>query len=215
MGSESLGLGYRVSEGAAMSYPILGKGVSKRLGPAVNIITRFNTFRPSAYYPLRDELGRGRWYYSKELLSIGYRHTGKNIVWGQTISRREGLQLLFDDLLELESNLNRELPWFHQWHYLVRAAVISRAFHEGSYFFSSKMGIAMGGGPWGTLNGSYRPSLCLEECHSSQWEHLNDKQKELRIAELDLVYLKDELMGLKEKEKPHEGHSGDTRRLQP
>jgi hypothetical protein len=144
-------------------------------------------------------------------LFIGYHHTSKTIAWGQAISKEQGLQLLFNDLLQLESNLNRELPWFHQWHYLVRAAVISRAFHEGSYFFSSKMGIAMGGGPWGTLNGSYRPSLCLEECLSAQWEYLNDKQKELRIAELDLVDLKDKLMELKEKENP----MYDTRRKQP
>lgn len=69
----------------------------------------------------------------------------------------------------------------------------------------------MGGGVWGTLNGSHRPSLCLEECLSAQWEHLDDKQKELRIAELDLVYLRDTLVRLQEKEKP----TRDTRRLQP
>ncbi len=183
------------------TLPVLSQGVSKRLGPAVNIITRFNTFRPSACYPLRDELDRGRWYYSKELLFIGYRHTSENIAWGQAISKEQGLQLLFDDLLALESKLNHKLPWFHQWHHLVRAAVISRAFHEGHYFFHSKMGIEMGNSTRGTLNGSIRPSICLEECLSAQWERLDDKQKKLRIAELDLVYLRDTLVRLKEKER--------------
>lgn len=133
-----------------MSYPILGKGVSKRLGPVVNIITRFNTFRPSAYHPLRYEDGYWRGIYClDEPLFIGYRHTSKNIAWGQAISRGQGLQLLFDDLLGLESKLNRKLPWFHQWHYLVRAAVISRAFHAGDCFFlalkwQKKWGVASG-----------------------------------------------------------------------
>jgi len=179
--------------------PVLSQGVSKRLGPAVNIITQFNVFRPSAYFSMCDK--GPFWFHHDKPLSIGYCHTSANIAWGQSISRKMGLQLLFGDLLELESTLNRKLPWFHQWHYLVRAAVISRAFHEGHYFFHSKMGIEMGNSTRGTLNGSHRPSICLEECLFAQWERLDDKQKKLRIAELDLVYLRDTLVRLKEKER--------------
>jgi hypothetical protein len=63
------------------------------------------------------------------------------------------------------------------------------------------MGIEMGNSTRGTLNGSHRPSICLEECLFAQWERLDDKQKKLRIAELDLVYLRDTLVRLKEKER--------------
>ena len=181
-----------------MKCLILGQGVSRRLSPVVNIITKFNVFRPSAYFKLR---GEGWRYYSKELLSIGYCHTGANIAWGQSISKYEGLQLLFADLLKLESTLNHKLPWFHQWSYLVRAAVISRAFHTGDYFLSTKMGVEMGGGVWGTLNGAYRPSICFEECLCRDWQHLNEQERQLRSAELNLVYLNGLLADLREKEK--------------
>jgi hypothetical protein len=181
-----------------MKCLILGQGVSRRLGPVANIITKFNVFRPSAYFKMR---GEGWRYYSKELLSIGYCHTGANIAWGQSVSRKVGLQLLFGDLLELESTLNRELPWFHRWPYLVRAAVISRAFHTGDYFLSTKMGVEMGGSSRGTLNGSHRPSICFEECLCRDWQHLNEQEKQLRSAELDLVYLSGMLADLREKEK--------------
>lgn len=181
-----------------MQCLILGQGVSRRLGPVVNIIIKFNVFRPSAYFKMR---GEGWRYYSKELLSIGYRHTGANITWGQSVTPEMGLQLLFGDLLKLESTLNRELPWFHKWPYLVRAAVISRAFHVGDYFLSTKMGVEMGGGAWGTLNGSYRPSICFEECLSRDWQHLNEQERQLRSAELDLVYLSGILADLRKKEK--------------
>ena len=181
-----------------MQCLILGQGVSRRLGPVVNIITKFNMFRPSAYFKMR---GEGWRYYSKELLSIGYHHTGANITWGQSVSRKVGLQLLFGDLLELESTLNRKLPWFHQWPYLVRAAVISRAFHAEDDFLSTKMGVEMGGGVWGTLNGSLRPSICFEECLNREWHGLDEQERRLRIAELDLVYLNLMLANLREKEK--------------
>jgi hypothetical protein len=180
-----------------MKCLILGQGVSKRLGPVVNIITKFNVFRPSAYCL---KLGYG-WLYDNKPLLIGYCHTSANIAWGQSVSREVGLQLLFSDLLKLESTLDRELPRFHKWPYLVRAAVISRAFHTGDKFLSTKMGVEMGGGVWGTLNGAYRPSICFEECLSSEWQHLNEQERQLRIAELDLIYLNGILANLREKEK--------------
>ena len=59
----------------------------------------------------------------------------------------------------------------------------------------------MGGSSRGTLNGSHRPSICFEECLCRDWQHLNEQQKELRTAELDLIYLNMMLADLREKEK--------------
>ncbi|MFN5833574.1 MAG: hypothetical protein ACK459_07550 [Akkermansiaceae bacterium] len=182
------------------TLPILGQGVSKRLGPVVDIITRFNTFSPSAYYPLRDELDRGRWHYSKELLFIGYRHISTSITWGQTIGREKGLQLLYDDLLELESKLAQKLCLFSCYSHLLRAAIISRAFHEGDYFFLSEMARAMNCHTTSrlALEATRYPSECFRECVCKGWEKLDEHQKELRKAEMELLDLNHFLWRLRE-----------------
>jgi hypothetical protein len=175
------------------TLPILSQGVSKRLGPAVNIITRFNVFHPTAYIPLRDELRVDR-------LFIGYRHTSTSITWGQTIGREKGLQLLYNDLLELELKLAQKLCLFSGYSHLLRAAIISRAFHEGNWFFSSEMARAMNchHASWLALEASRFPSECFRKCVSRGWEKLNERQKELRKAEMELLDLNHFLWRLRE-----------------
>jgi hypothetical protein len=175
------------------TLPILGQGVSKRLGPVVDIITRFNVFHPAAYIPLRDELRVDR-------LFIGYRHVSTSITWGQTISREKGLQLLYNDLLELELKLVQGLCLFSGYSHLLRAAIISRAFHEGDWFFSSEMARAMNCHPASrlALEASRFPSECFCECVSKGWEKLNEHQKELRKAEMELLDLNHFLWRLRE-----------------
>lgn len=186
-----------------MTPLILGQGVSKRLGPVVNIITRFNIFRPSAYFPLCDEREWGRRVHpwNQDFLLIGYRHVIPNAAWGKTISKEEGLQLLFDDLLELESKLNQRLCLFHTKHYLLRAAVISRAFHEGNDFFHGEMARAMKCAPDSrfAFDATFYFSDFLYERIYAGWGNFSNREKELRRAELDLVELFDRLRVFREK----------------
>jgi hypothetical protein len=185
-----------------LTLPILGQGVSKRLGPVVDIITRFNVFHPTAYLPLRDELRVDRYWLclNKNHLFIGYRHISTSTTWGQTISRVKGLQLLYNDLLELESKLAQKLCLFSGYSHLLRAAIISRAFHEGDYFFSSEMARAMNCHPASrlALEATRFPSDCFCECVYKGWEKLNEHQKELRKAEMKLLDLNHFLWSLRE-----------------
>ncbi len=178
--------------------PVLSQGVSKRLGPAVNIITQFNVFRPSAYFSMCDK--GPFWFHHDKPLSIGYCHTSANIAWGQIIGREKGLQLLYNDLLELELKLAQKLCLFSGYSHLLRAAIISRAFHEGDWFFSSEMARAMNCHPasWLALEARRFPSECFRECVSRGWEKLNEHQKELRKAEMELLDLNHFLWRLRE-----------------